>query len=290
MSTPSPLVPQGSRLESSARSRSFPFAIALIAAIHVVGLGGLLFLGCGKDNSPNPAAMNREPAPPPVEAVAPQPLPETNTQPAVAPVEAAPQAPVVTTPSAANPTTGANAASSGSATTTSPLDATTSSDGSTGAAGEHKVKAGETGQSIATDHKLTVKQLTSANPGVDWRRLKVGQKIQIPAAAVSTASSSTGNGAISAETTSDGSVHVVAKGETLISIAKKHGVTWKAIRAANGLKSETLKEGQKLKIPAKVASNSSPAVSPGTKLAPTVEPVAIPVPNQPTTAGPSRNP
>ena len=48
----------------------------------------------------------------------------------------------------------------------------------------------------------------------------------------------------------DSSQHVVKKGDTLSAIAKKYGTSIKAIKTANGLKSDTIQVGQELKLPA----------------------------------------
>lgn len=47
----------------------------------------------------------------------------------------------------------------------------------------------------------------------------------------------------------DGSVHVVRRGDTLTGIAKSHGVTVTALKVANGLKADTIRAGQRLRIP-----------------------------------------
>jgi len=47
----------------------------------------------------------------------------------------------------------------------------------------HKIQPGETLTSIASRYRVSVTQLQAANPGVEPRRLKVGQTIKIPAAA-----------------------------------------------------------------------------------------------------------
>jgi LysM repeat protein len=47
----------------------------------------------------------------------------------------------------------------------------------------HTVKSGETATSIAHAHRITVKELKSANPGVDLKKLKVGAKLTLPAKA-----------------------------------------------------------------------------------------------------------
>ena len=44
----------------------------------------------------------------------------------------------------------------------------------------HTVKSGETATSIARAHRIDVKDLKSANPGVDLKRLKVGRALVIP--------------------------------------------------------------------------------------------------------------
>ena len=60
-------------------------------------------------------------------------------------------------------------------------------------------------------------------------------------------------------------------GDNLTKIAAQHGTSVKALRAANGLKTDSIKVGQKLKIPAKAAS--APVTAPATP--------AEPVPSQP---------
>jgi LysM repeat protein len=45
---------------------------------------------------------------------------------------------------------------------------------------EYVVKGGDTGTKIATATGFPVKQLEAVNPGVDWTKLKVGQKLKLP--------------------------------------------------------------------------------------------------------------
>ena len=47
----------------------------------------------------------------------------------------------------------------------------------------HTVKSGETATSIARAHRVTVKELKTANPGVDLKRLKIGTKLALPSKA-----------------------------------------------------------------------------------------------------------
>ncbi|HVY70731.1 MAG TPA: LysM peptidoglycan-binding domain-containing protein, partial [Verrucomicrobiae bacterium] len=121
---------------------------------------------------------------------------------------------------------------------------------------------------IAKKYGVTISAISKANPGVNSSKLKVGQKLQIPApveksagtgskAGDATGTMDTGRG----ETTS----YTVKPGDTIIKIAKGHGTTAKAIRAANNLKTDRINVGQKLKIPARTTvaaapdTNSSPA-------------------------------
>lgn len=52
--------------------------------------------------------------------------------------------------------------------------------------GTHTVKSGENDNTIAKKYGVTVAQIHSANPGVDWRKLQVGQKIKLPGGAEDT--------------------------------------------------------------------------------------------------------
>ena len=113
----------------------------------------------------------------------------------------------------------------------------------------HVVKQGESLSSIARKYHVTVAQIKQ------WNHLKretihAGQKLTIyrsgaPMAQVSKSNSSSGK---SSSTTPTVRTHTVKKGETLSSIAKKYHCTVNDIKKWNGLKSNTVKVGQKLKI------------------------------------------
>ena len=114
----------------------------------------------------------------------------------------------------------------------------------------HVVKKGESLASIARKHHVTVANIKH------WNHLKretihAGQRLTIyrsgsPMAQVgkSTANTTKSNAA-SAPTTR---IHVVKKGETLGSIAKKYGCTVADIKKWNGMSSNTVVVGKKLKI------------------------------------------
>jgi LysM repeat protein len=242
MSTPNPLVPQGSLLEQQAKSKSTFQVAAFIVAIHVVILGGLLFLGCTKEKKQPDAPTDVLANPPPITpatnvATAPDPFamptnalavaPETNTVPPVpvVPAEPAPLPPAL--PGAAGPTT------------------------------EYTVQKGDIAYKVAKKHGVTLKQLKDANPGVDLAKLKVNQKIQMPAAGAAapdpTVHAATAHTAKSpsASAGGDANTYTVKGGDNLSRLAKKYGTTVKAIREANGLTSNDIKVGQHLQIPPK---------------------------------------
>ncbi|HEY9173738.1 MAG TPA: LysM peptidoglycan-binding domain-containing protein, partial [Verrucomicrobiae bacterium] len=74
--------------------------------------------------------------------------------------------------------------------------------------------------------------------------------------------------------TASGETYTVKSGDNLTTIAKKFGTTPKALRAANGLKTDRIKVGDKLKIPAKATP-------------PPAEPPPVTTPASPLPANPS---
>ncbi len=46
--------------------------------------------------------------------------------------------------------------------------------------GEYIVKSGDTGRKIAHANGVTVADLIAVNPEIDWKHLKVGQKVKLP--------------------------------------------------------------------------------------------------------------
>ncbi|MBN8249522.1 MAG: LysM peptidoglycan-binding domain-containing protein, partial [Verrucomicrobia bacterium] len=122
---------------------------------------------------------------------------------------------------------------------------------------------------------VSLKQLQEANPNVDLAKLKIGQKLQVPAPALASAADAGTTG-----TGSGAATHTVRGGENLSRIAKRYGVTVKEIRAANGLKSNDIKVGQKLRIPS-AAGAAKDTVTPG---------AAAPIPAQPSPLPPAITP
>jgi LysM repeat protein len=276
----SPLTPAGSLADQGARRKSTVFVIAFAAALHVVVLSGLLFLGCskeegnaGKQNSTGPSSANPSTAGEPAPAT-PAPVAD-NTAGAVAPVEAG-NTGANTAGNAAAPGTGGTAAAAPSSIATP--GATEPAPGP-GAASDYKVVKGDIALNIAKKNGVTLAALREANKGVDLNKLKIGQPLQIPAPTPKPAVAEKSPAANPTTGATDANTHFVKSGETLLRIAKKHGTTVKAIRAANSLTSDQIKAGQKLIIPAPSSATATPAKTPvGTAALPVAEPAAIPLP------------
>lgn len=114
----------------------------------------------------------------------------------------------------------------------------------------HTVKKGESLGSIAKKYHVSVSNLKK------WNRIKgdvvrPGQRLTIyrsggPSSSSSTTSKSSGSSQNKSATTTK--THVVKKGETLSSIARKYGCTVAQLKQWNNLKGNTVSVNQKLKI------------------------------------------
>jgi LysM repeat protein len=235
-------------------------AVITIIALHAVFFGGLLMQGCkqktgdGRLASGPPSDTNLDygvitnaayaepatnvPVTPPPQFVEAQP-------PAPAPTNAAPPAPA--TPAPATPP----------APPAGPK--------------EYTVVPGDIPARIAKAHGVSVKELLKANGGLDPRKLKPGQKLIIPAPVAPAAPAVAGAGAAPGAAPAPGgapaesgapTIHLVKGGETLTKIARQHGVTIKALRAANSLKTDRINAGQRLKVPASKGIGAAAAESP----------------------------
>ncbi|MFM8469706.1 MAG: LysM peptidoglycan-binding domain-containing protein, partial [Limisphaerales bacterium] len=144
--------------------------------------------------------------------------------------------------------------------------APTPPDSTPGEAKIHAVAKGEYFAIIAKKYGVTVKAIEAANPGVDSTKLKIGQKLNIPAPAPKTPKATAGNTADTAAPDADGS-YTVKSGDVLGTIAKKFGTTVAKLREANGLKTDRITVGQKLNVPAG-GPKAAPAPTSGAAPAP----------------------
>jgi LysM repeat protein len=226
MNNPSPLLPQGSVLEQNTKNKGrarVKIAVFFVLAIHGVGLLALLMQGCkgeketasNQTGETNSYAATQQPFEPTNPVV---PLDSTNPPPVT---------PIVTT-----------------LTPVAPPDP--------GVATDYVVKSGDTYVTIAKSKKVSVIALKEANPGVEPTKLQIGQKLHIPPPTAPTMhTASTGVPATDANTGDP--LYTVKSGDTLIKIASEHKTTVRALRTANSLRTDSIKVGQKLKIPVKIA-------------------------------------
>jgi LysM repeat protein len=261
MNNPNPFVPQGSLLELQSRRRSrLKLAVFCVLAVSVTGLTAMLIQGCKR-------TVPDSEVPPPI---------DTNTT-SVVDTNFPPFGEMSNTTAVLPPVT------SNAPAVLPPLAPIEPVAPVAPAGSEYAVVKGDTLAGIAKAHGVTLNAIEAANPGVVPTKLKIGQKLVIPAG------SSTG-GAVAPTVASpsggSGTVYTVKPGDTLSKIAKAFGTTYKAIQSANGLTTTKIKVGQKLKIPSKAESASvapvAPAPAPAPVMpmtpAPTLPPVSTPPP------------
>lgn len=130
---------------------------------------------------------------------------------------------------------------------------------------KHEVKSGESLFKIAKKYKVSVKDIESWN-GIKNSDLKAGQEILVSAP---DPGSSTPEQKLNlkvepekTEVEEKKEVHVVAKGQTLSTIAREHGTSIAEIKKLNKLKSDNVNLGQELIIPAKRESALQPKPEP----------------------------
>ncbi len=213
-----------------------PVVVAIIAALHCFAVGGVLLIqGCGT----------------PVPSLPPKEAPMMPIPPSEPVVERAVLDPVAVTPEARIWAVGE----------------TTS----------YVVRSGDVLSKIAAHFGLSTKEIIALNGLKNPNRLIVGQKLLLPGKHNTSApppklKSGTGT---RQKVPAGGGEYVVKSGDSLSVIAARVGTTVSKIKAANGLKSDLIMVGQKLKIP---GGASKPPADP-LKVPP--PPVSDDVPRQP---------
>src|SRR3569833_105140 len=129
---------------------------------------------------------------------------------------------------------------------------------------EYTIVKGDLLSHIATNNHVSTRAILDANPGIAPKRLKIGQKIKIPAPTSSSPTAVAPMGApMTADTAGGVATYKVKAGDTLTTIAKRNHVSIKAIQSANNLGSSTsIKVGQVLKMPGTVAPAPAPEAAP----------------------------
>jgi len=225
MNEPSPLVPQGS-FESQARRKSHVrIAVFGILAVHVVVLGGLLILGCKREDKP---AETADTPPPMTNDLTPPPFGSD----------------VVTT--SAPPVAPANVVG-GNSPLQPPVVPSLTLPPEVGAVADHKIAKGESFSTLALKYGVSLKAIVDANPNLVPTKLKIGDVVKIPAKTAAPAANGSATTAEAADT------YTVKSGDVLGTIAKKHGTSVPELQRLNNLPTTQIKVGQKLKLPPKAA-------------------------------------
>jgi LysM repeat protein len=256
MNNPNPFVPKGSLLEQQSQRRSrLKLAVFCVLAVSVTGLVAMLIQGCKREAPETPPADTSNP--PALEAsnniATPPDLSSNLASPSTSNTVAMPPTPPL-------PPT--------------PLPPTPPVEPAATAGSDYVIVAGDTLGKIAKAHGVSLKALEAANPGVDSKKLKIKQHLVIPAA--TPAAAATDAAAPSGSAAAGGETYLVKSGDNLSKIAKRHGVTLKALKAANNLTTDHIKVNDKLIIPAKTEAAPAPATE--TTAAPMTPPVSAPAP------------
>jgi LysM repeat protein len=150
--------------------------------------------------------------------------------------------------------------------------------------GVYVVQPGDSLSVIAENHGMKTADLRALN-GMSSDNIRIGQKLQVkggPAAGAAAPSSPSPPSAPAAPPArtgqSAGSVYEVQPGDTLSVIAEKFGMKTADLRTLNGLSSDSIRPGQKLKV------SGSPGGA-STTQAPTTQNQAKPAAQTPTTQG-----
>lgn len=113
----------------------------------------------------------------------------------------------------------------------------------------YTVKAGDTLSTIASRYGVSVVRLKRANR-LSGGSLRIGDRLEIPTqVAVSDAP----------KRVAKSRTHRVRSGESLYTIGKRYGVSVDRLKAANGLRRNTIRVGQELVIPARSSGTSASA-------------------------------
>jgi LysM repeat protein len=137
------------------------------------------------------------------------------------------------------------AAAAGQGTTAQPATGAAAASASGATGGEttaYTVQQGDTLGAIAKRYGTTTQAIVAANALANADSIKVGQKLTIPAGS--------GSGAAVAPSTGQSRAYVVQRGDTLLSIARRFGLTVKQLQTANNISNpDRIYPGQKLVIP-----------------------------------------
>jgi LysM repeat protein len=166
----------------------------------------------------------------------------------------------------------------------------------------YRVKGGDMLSAICATYGLKQSKVLELNPGLDPNKLFVGKKIKLPGkidlkdadakslakqpVAKKQAKSAKASSAKASSYKGATKEYVVKSGDSLGKIAYSNGITIKCLKEMNGLKKNTIRIGQKLKVPAEKPVAAAKAAPAPAKPAPAPEAVQ-PAPAAPVEASSS---
>ena len=264
MNNPNPLIPQGSLLEQQAKSKPHLRIALFIVALHVVFLGLLLMQGCKREPEPTEMAETST-------NDFPFGIPDRSTLFAsniVSDLDPAPaQDPVMDARDAEGGFADRGSEQPGAGQRTNlttdpdvpPAQTPTQVQTSPPAqpqlvSREHVVASGDTFYTIGKKYGVSSTAIAQANPNADAKRLQVGQRLLIPPPPTAPQP-----GTADAALPPGVEWYQVKSGDTLTRIAGTRGTTPAAIRQLNGMTTDRIYVGQKLKLPSKTNAVAAPS-------------------------------
>jgi len=112
----------------------------------------------------------------------------------------------------------------------------------------HRVASGETLASVAHSYRLTAAELASANQLGESDSLAAVEALVIPAAPAAAPKSSSSSSSSSSSTASHARLYTVHKGDTLVTIADRFGVSLNQLRQWNKIKGTKVASGRRLRV------------------------------------------
>lgn len=128
----------------------------------------------------------------------------------------------------------------------------------------YTVQPGDSLWKIARSHNTTVDKLKACN-GLTSDRLQIGDRLKIsgnPTSSAPTGLTGVQNQVSQGGQDSAAGVYVVSSGDSLWSIARRHGMTVNELISWNGLHSDKLQPGDKLTVKKKSAGTGQPTPAP----------------------------
>lgn len=132
----------------------------------------------------------------------------------------------------------------------------TSSQGGGGATATYTVKAGDSVWKISHEHGMSMDELKSLN-GMKDNLIIPGQVLKVKGRAASGNNGGRQTSAPAQNVSSSSASYTVKSGDSLWAVASRHSLTVAELKRLNGLSSDTIYVGQKLKVSQKASVNAS---------------------------------